>query len=279
VCGSDGVTVSRPSADCTHVDSKELSIECSGGREVSVGQTRSYTRGGARERSDGNSLQGRIEGEVRVSLFLFFDAVFLVGAVGGLLRWGFFPKPQRSRVGPIAPCRELFSGLVRSPRTDHSRRGRWGDQGFSMLEVALVLAITMILTAFSLPWVQNTLTSYHLSSAIVATTGAIQSTRYRAIMSGCPYTISFGATSTEYQVAQEVLSGNPPTCASTFTNVGGAIPWATTSDVTLSPSTTLQFSPNGTVTATVGSLTFSLTNGLTTESITVSGVGDVTVSP
>jgi Tfp pilus assembly protein FimT len=245
-----------------------------------VGQTHSHTRAGVRERSDWNNVRGRIEREVRVTLFLFCDAVLLVGAVGSLLRWGFFAKPQRSRVGPISPCRELFSGLARCPRrTNHSGRRRWGDQGFSMLEVAVVVAITMILAAFSLPWIQNTLTSYHLSSAVVATTGAIQSTRYQAIMNGCPYTISFSTTNTSYQVEQEVLSGNPPTCASTFTNVGGAIPWATTSDVTLSPSTTLQFSPNGTVTATAGTLTFSLTNGLTTETITVSGVGNVTVSP
>jgi len=153
------------------------------------------------------------------------------------------------------------------------------DRGFSMLEVAVVLAITMIMAAFSLLWVQSTLKSYHLSSAVLSTTGVVQTTRYQAITNGCPYTVSFSATNTSYQVAQEALSGSPPACASTFTNVGRTIPWSSTGDVTLSPSTTLQFSPNGTVTATAGSLTFNLTNGASTETITVSGVGNVKVSP
>ena len=242
-----------------------------------MGQTRSYTRGGVRERQMRPGPNQKGDG---MTLLPFLDAALPVGAVGWPQWWEFVARPQGSKVAPISPCRQLFSGLVRCPeRTDHRGRWRRDDHGFSVLEVAVVLAIIMILAAFSFPWVQSTLTSYHLSSAVVAATGAIQSTRYQAIMSGCPYTISFSATNTSYQVAQEALSGNPPTCASTFTNVGSAIPWATTSDVTLSPPTTLQFSANGTVTATVGSLTFTLTNGATTETITVSGVGNVTVSP
>jgi len=123
------------------------------------------------------------------------------------------------------------------------------------------------------------LRTYHLKAAVAAVSGAIQSTRYNTIMQGCPYTLAFNQSLTSYQVASEPLTGSPPACSATFSNVGGAIPWSSTGDVTMNPSTTLQFSPNGTVTATTGSLSFTLTNGTSTETITVSGAGNVDVSP
>lgn len=109
-------------------------------------------------------------------------------------------------------------------------------------------------------------------------TGAIQSTRYQAVMDGWPYTIAFTASSNSYQIASEPASGTPPTCATSFSNIGTAIPWSSTGDVTISANTTLQFSPNGTVTATTGALSFTLSNRVTTNTITVSGAGYVKVT-
>jgi Tfp pilus assembly protein FimT len=145
--------------------------------------------------------------------------------------------------------------------------------GFTLLEMAFVVAIGMVVTTISVPMTKTALKAYHLSAAVSSVTGVIQSTRYQAISHGYHYNISFDPASQSYQMGSKV----PP--ATTFSNVGTAIPWCSTGDVTMSPSTTLEFFPGGTVTATTGSMSFSLSNGTTTKTITVSGVGDVTVTP
>ena len=147
------------------------------------------------------------------------------------------------------------------------------DAGFSTLEVAVVIAITMIVAAASIPFVQGTLAYYRLSSAVTSATGAIQSTRYQAIMRGYPYQLALDPTTNTYQVSSD------PTNSGTFSNVGSAVPFAALSDATLSAATTLQLKANGTVQATQGALNFNLSNTGTTKTITVSGVGDVSVSP
>ena len=152
-------------------------------------------------------------------------------------------------------------------------------RGWTLLELMVVVAIMGVLVKISLPTVQNTILAYRLSAAASSVAAAIQGTRYQAVMVGCPYTIAFNANSTTYQVQTEAISGTPPACAGSFSNVGSAIPWATDGGVSLTPSTTLQFSPNGTVTATTGTLSLALSNGSAgTRTITVSGVGNVKVT-
>lgn len=151
--------------------------------------------------------------------------------------------------------------------------------GMTLIEVLLGIAVAAILVGITLPLVRNALAIYDLSAAVSAVSGAIQSTRYQAIATGCPYEIAFSPAGTTYQVSYEALSGVPPACAPGFSSLGNEIPWSTAASISMSPPTTLQFSPNGAVTATAGSMAFSLTNGTQTESITVSGVGNVTVSP
>jgi Tfp pilus assembly protein FimT len=159
--------------------------------------------------------------------------------------------------------------------------------GTTLIELAVVVGIISVLLAISVPNFQNSLKSVHLNSATTAVTGAVQSTRFRAIVSGCQYNIAFSQTDTTYQIAGQVLSGSPPSCAAAFTNVGSALPWSTSGDVSLIVSTTLQFSPNGIVTLSSGGLTpcttgiacLKLSNGsATTSTIIVSGVGNVTVT-
>ena len=145
--------------------------------------------------------------------------------------------------------------------------------GFTLLEMAFVVAVGMVVTTISVPMTKSALKTYHLNTAVSTITGAIQTTRYQAIMRGYHHNLSFTPSSRSYQLASKV----PP--AATFSNVGTAVPWCPSGDVTLSASTTLEFFPGGTLTATTGSMTFTLNNGIATKTITVSGVGDVTVTP
>lgn len=154
------------------------------------------------------------------------------------------------------------------------------SRGWSLIELMVVVAIIGVIVKISLPSIQNTILAYRLSAAASSVAAAIQQTRYKAIQVGCKYTIAFTQTSTTYQVQTQAISGTPPACASTFTNVGPAIPWTTGGGVRMTPSTTLQFDPGGIVTATTGSLSFTLSNGNATanRTITVSGVGNVKVT-
>lgn len=163
--------------------------------------------------------------------------------------------------------------MKRNCRPGYRNSASLAPAGFTLIEIVIVLAVLTALTAISLPLFQNASTSYRMSSAVLAVTGAIQSTRYQAIMHGYPYTLALDPTSQTYQVQNE------PPGTSSFTNVGTAIPWSSDKGITLSPATTLQFSPGGIVTVNSGSMVFTLSNGTTTETITVSEVGNVTVSP
>ena len=147
------------------------------------------------------------------------------------------------------------------------------QHGTSLLELMFAMAIVATISAIALPATKNVLKSYHLSAAVKSATGGIQSTRYLALMRGYHYNITFDPTTQTYQIASKV----PP--AITFSNVGGPVPWSVTNDVTMTPATTLEFYPGGTVVATTGALTFTMTNGVTTETVTISGVGNVDVSP
>jgi hypothetical protein len=145
------------------------------------------------------------------------------------------------------------------------------------------MLVAAVLAGFALPRVGPATRYFHLMAAVPAATGAIQSTRYQAIMTGCPYQIAFDQNTTSYQVFTQLLSGSPPVCAASFTAVGQPVPWSSSGDVTISASVKVQFSPNGAVTlvAPAGTVpvSFNLTNGTSTETITVSGAGNVSVSP
>lgn len=149
--------------------------------------------------------------------------------------------------------------------------------GFTLIELLAVVGIVLVVTTMALPAARNSLRSYRLSAATSSIAGAIQATRYQAIMVGCPYTIAFTTSSDTYQVQRQNITGTPPACASTYSNVGSAIPWATSSEITVSANTTLQFNPNGTVQATTGALVFTVNVGGMSKVVSVSGVGNVKV--
>jgi prepilin-type N-terminal cleavage/methylation domain-containing protein len=159
--------------------------------------------------------------------------------------------------------------LKRDSLLSRQRCGR--ARGFSMVELLMVVLIGSVLTAISIPIVQTGLNAYRLHGAVAAATWAIQSTRYQALQEAYPYQVVFTASSASYQI-QNLPSGT------TYANVGSSVPLSG-SAITMSPNTTLQFKPDGAVTATVGSLSFTITYQGTTETITVTNYGNVSVSP
>lgn len=147
------------------------------------------------------------------------------------------------------------------------------EAGLTLLELAFVLTVVGLISVVALPATKKALQDYQLSAAVSAVTGAIQTTRYQAIMQGYHYNVAFNSGTQTYQVASKI----PP--AATFSNVGNPVAWSAVPGISITAATTLEFFPGGTVTATTGALNFNITNGQKTETVTVSGVGDVTVSP
>ena len=154
-------------------------------------------------------------------------------------------------------------------------------RGFSMIEMVITVLIILIGTVIALPLINNVMGAYRLRSAVSSVTGLIQSARYQAISSGYAYQVVLSQTASTFQV-----QSNPTWPTGTFSNY--CVPAAASCPVPLSNSgipvvlgadTTLQFRPNGMVTATVGTIPLTLTYGGKTENIAVSTYGNIKVTP
>jgi prepilin-type N-terminal cleavage/methylation domain-containing protein len=143
-------------------------------------------------------------------------------------------------------------------------------RGFSLVELMVVVLVVLVLTAMAIPQIQAALYTYRLNAAVSASTWAIQTTRYQAIMHGYPYQVAFNAAQNSFQILSEPGGVTP------FANVGTAVPFAPTV-VIFSPSTTLQFSPNGSVTAVLGQMIYTVAYQGATKTVTVSNYGSITV--
>ena len=128
--------------------------------------------------------------------------------------------------------------------------------GTSLLELVVVIAVATVMTGMAVPITVNAVRSYRLTAAVSAATGAIQSTRYAAIMHGYSYQITFTPVTVSYQVLSE------PAGEGNYSALGAPIPISRVGDVTISRSVNYQFSPGGTVTETSGNMSFSITNGI-----------------
>jgi len=180
---------------------------------------------------------------------------------------GGLPQP-----GPVTLPTRRRESFLSNRQIGHRARAAFG---FTCAEVMVVAFIMVVVSAIALPFTQGVFYMYRLRAAATNAALTIQATRYHAIMQSYPYQIAFSATTNSYQILSEV----PP--ANTFSNVGGAIPIDPGGVSTVNATTTFQFSPGGTVTLVGGSMpaTFMITNPSGTKTITVSSVGDVTVTP
>ena len=150
-----------------------------------------------------------------------------------------------------------------------------------MIEMVITVLIILVGTTIALPLINNVIGAYRLRSAVSSVTGLIQSARYQAISSGYAYQVVLSKTASTFQV-----QSNPTWPTGTFSNycVGAAtscpIPLSGSNiAVVLGADTTLQFRPNGMVTAVVGSIPLTLTYGTKTKSIAVSTYGNIKVTP
>ena len=162
----------------------------------------------------------------------------------------------------------------------HRRRGAGG---FTLIELLLIVALTLIMTAISIPTVRSTIASYQLAGAVDSASGAIQGTRYQAIMHGYSYQVDINSTTNQYQVLSEV----PP--ATTFTAAGSAVPISTTgvaigvgtASSGLAGHLIMQFRPNGSVSVTSGQappMSFTIAYNGTTKHFLVSNYGSISIT-
>jgi len=145
-------------------------------------------------------------------------------------------------------------------------------RGFSVIEMCVALTISLIMMGIAVPVMRQTTQRYRLDGAVSSVTGAIRTTRYQALMKGYRYRLTITPSTKQYQLSSMI----PP--ATTYTNVGSAIP-ITANDVTISALTTLEFRPNGQVSAIAGATNLNITYANVTKTIAVSTYGNVTVTP
>src|SRR5258708_40322511 len=83
------------------------------------------------------------------------------------------------------------------------------SQGFSLLEMVIVVAITLITAVVTIPMATSTIRFYRLQSGVTSMTGLVRATRFRAMSSGYPYQIVFTQSSGTYQIKQDpAISGS-----------------------------------------------------------------------
>lgn len=153
-------------------------------------------------------------------------------------------------------------------------RSRRKTRGFTIVELVVVMAVGLIAAAITVPLVASSLQSFRLQAAVTSVSGIIQSTRYRAIVDGCPYAVAFSKAANTYQVSSAVTGG---ACAPTLTNVGPAVLFGNPSQIGLSQDVTFQFRPGSSVQVVSGAATFNLTysGSSLAKTITVTQYGSV----
>lgn len=155
--------------------------------------------------------------------------------------------------------------------------------GFTLLELLVTVVILVLISGMAVPLLQNVMANYRLNGAVAAVTGTIQSTRYQAIFNGYPFQVVFDNAALTYQVKSD--KNRVGVFANVCVNVALAscpIPLAGSgTPVVVNASTTLTFSPGGTVTSTTavaGVTQIIVTYGTRQETINVSSYGNTRVT-
>ncbi len=155
--------------------------------------------------------------------------------------------------------------------------------GFTLMELLITVAIGMIMTVIALPLLVNGLAGYRLRGAVASMTGIIQATRYQAIFNGYPFQVVINSVAMTYQVKSD------PTRTGAFSDVcvGGAVSpcpvslAGSSAAVAINASTTLTFSPGGSVSSTTaagGVTAIIVTYSGKQETINVSSYGNTKVT-
>ena len=173
-------------------------------------------------------------------------------------RWGLANRSRENHTG---------RGYAEAATCSHPARP---VAGFTLIEMLFVILLALVMGAMAIPITQAAMATMDLDAAVNSAEGAIQATRYQAIMHGYPYQVAFSNTANTFQVLSEV----PP--ATTFSNVGGAVP-ISGSPVTLNASPTYQFKGSGAVSAVAGTMSFSISYKGATKTLTVSNYGSIKV--
>jgi len=173
---------------------------------------------------------------------------------------------------------------------------RHSNSGFSMIEIVIVLAISIVLAGIAIPVFTNAMNNFRLSATVSAVSGAISTTRMQAIMHGYPYETVFTISPLSFQIFNEVppattFSVVVPGAGSSVTplpSAGGVTmtglvsctaPPSLTGCVTMAGTTiTYTFMANGTVTILPAGAGIQIKNAVKSNTIWVSGVGNVSTS-
>jgi prepilin-type N-terminal cleavage/methylation domain-containing protein len=99
----------------------------------------------------------------------------------------------------IATSRPLARGVCNPRRTSTARRS---EEGFSLLEMAIVVALLLIATTIALLMAQNVIRSVHLNQTAANYANLLQQARVRAVQDDAYYSVvTIAATSTSPAVA------------------------------------------------------------------------------
>jgi prepilin-type N-terminal cleavage/methylation domain-containing protein len=156
------------------------------------------------------------------------------------------------------------------------------SQGFTLLELVMVVTIGLVLGAMSIPAIVSTVNYFKFRSAVSSVTGAMQTARYQAIYQGCSSQVVFDAAAFTYQISGLTPNVAPALgCSAVYVPINTTLIPTPIGDkrVSLAASKTITFSPGGAVTPVPTTLT--LTNNGRTATILVSNFGrvNVTITP
>lgn len=165
-----------------------------------------------------------------------------------------------------------------------------GD-GFTMVELLLVISIIVLVTGMALPVLVSTSRSRTLTNAQLAVAGAMQAARYRAMSTGLPVKLVFSASAGTSQLQSCSNCTNviydPTSSSYTFDALSKdtAVPFSLAKGAALDSDKTLFFRPNGVVQAAYGTTdctpanipTLTLTYSNISRTVKVECYGKVTV--